>query len=143
MRLFIVLSAASLYSQAVFAVLEGKSSEVVRTIGGTDVAKWLGGLIFVLALFFLCVWLVRKAGGFSLNNTQQMRVVGGLALSSKERLVLVQLGDKQLVLGVCPGRIETLHVLEGDDCLQVNQASPKNESFAQKLTTVMTEQDSE
>jgi len=38
----------------------------------------------------------------------------------REKVVLLQVGKKQLLLGVTPGRIDTLHVLEGEDCLNTD-----------------------
>jgi len=137
MRLFVVLNALSLYSQTAFCALTAPAPAIVESV---DVVKWLGGLIFVLAVFFLCVWLMRKTNLFNMHSNNQMHIIGGLSLGAKERLVLVQLGSKQLVLGVCPGRVETLHVLEGDECLAAEQTSSSEESFATKFSAAMTGQ---
>jgi len=137
MRLFVFLSALSLYSQTAFSALSVSAPVAVES---ADVMRWLGGLIFVLAIFFFCVWLMRKTNLFNMHSNNQMRIIGGLSLGTKERLVLVQLGSKQLVLGVCPGRVETLHVLEGDECLSANATNPSEESFATKFSAAMTGQ---
>jgi len=137
MRLFVLLSALSLYSQTALCALTMPAPAVVESV---DIVKWLGGLIFVLAVFFLCVWLMRKTNLFNMHSNNQMQIIGGLSLGAKERLVLVQLGSKQLVLGVCPGRVETLHVLEGDDCLAAKQTNPLEESYATKFSAAMTGQ---
>jgi len=50
-----------------------------------------------------------------------MRIVGGLSLGMREKVILLQVGKKQLILGVTPGRIDALHVLEGEDCLNSNE----------------------
>ena len=60
---------------------------------------------------------MRKLSGISAGGTEKMRIVGGLSLGMREKVILLQVGKKQLVLGVTPGRIDALHVLEGDDCL--------------------------
>ncbi len=142
MRLFILLSALSLYSQTLFAALDVNSAVTGSAVDSVDVMRWLGALVIVLVVFFICIWAVRKSSLFNLSNNQQMRVVGGLSIGAKERIVLVQLGAKQLVLGVCPGRIETLHILEGEECLLANQEN-KQENFAKKLNDAITGQASE
>lgn len=142
MRYVILLSSFFLYSQTLFAALVPNTAMTARTVDSADIMRWMGALLIVLSLFFICVWVVRKASLFSLTSNNQMRVVGGLSIGAKERIVLVQLGSKQLVLGVCPGRVETLHILEGDDCLTANQEN-KQESFAKKLNDVITRQASE
>jgi len=111
-----------------------------KTLAAADLVKWGISLLLVLTLFLMCVWLVRKAGGLTSATASQMRVLGALSLGAKERVVLLQVGHKQLLLGVSPGCIETLHVLEGEDCLLLDDAQPSNTGskvFAEKLMQVM------
>lgn len=100
-------------------------------------AFWNGALalLLVLGMFLACVWMLRKMNiGGSLSNTGKLKVVGGIALGMREKIVLLQVGDKQLVLAVTPGRIETLTVLEGEACLNNNAKTVDTDtSFAQKL----------
>ncbi|WP_340123073.1 flagellar biosynthetic protein FliO [Methylobacter svalbardensis] len=115
------------------------SKQAVRTVSSGDALHWGVGLLIVLAIFFLCVWGMRKLSGISVNGAEKMRVVGGLSLGMREKVILLQVGKKQLILGVTPGRIEALHVLEGDDCLN-SEPSPsmaRDSGFAQKLMQVM------
>jgi flagellar protein FliO/FliZ len=106
-----------------------------RTIASGDIALWGMGLLIVLGVFFVCVWAVRKLNGSTVNDSERMRVVGGLSLGLREKVILLQVGKKQLVLGVTPGHIETLHVLENDDCLARDGTFPSvaGTGFAQKL----------
>ena len=111
------------------------SKQTARTVALGDIAMWSLGLLIVLSVFFLCVWGVRKIGGLSISGAEKMRVVGGLSLGLREKVILLQVGKKQLILGVTPGRIETLHVLEGDDCLikEETVSAATEPCFAQKL----------
>ena len=106
-----------------------------RTVASGDIAAWSMGLLVVLSVFFLCVWGVRKLNGLTVGGAEKMRVVGGLSLGMREKVILLQVGRKQLLLGVTPGRIETLHVLEGDDCLmkEENASLTADTGFAQKF----------
>jgi flagellar protein FliO/FliZ len=88
-----------------------------REVTSGDIAGWGMSLLVVLGVFFLCLWGVRKLSGLTINGTQKMRLLGGLSLGMREKVILLQVGKKQLILGVTPGRIETLLVLEGEDCL--------------------------
>ncbi|MBE0469305.1 MAG: flagellar biosynthetic protein FliO [Methyloprofundus sp.] len=138
MRLFALLACLSIYSDAIFAAVLEPSAP--RTLMTADFMRWGGGLILVLGIFFLCVWAVHKAGGLTSPTAGQMRVLAGLSLGAKERVVLLQLGNKQLLLGVSPGRVEALHTLEGEDCLIFEDAHLKGvgeSQFAQKLRQVI------
>ncbi|MCK4840635.1 MAG: flagellar biosynthetic protein FliO [Methylococcales bacterium] len=118
----------------------GADKKTVTGVSYEHILSWAMGLVIVLALFFVCVWFMRKMGVVSAINTkQQMRVLTGLSLGMREKLVLVQVGEKQLVLGVTPGRIDNLLVLEGDDLLYKeidNQQGGDN--FSEKLKQLMT-----
>jgi len=114
---------------------------IQKTIGASEVLRWSSALILVLMLFFLCVWLLRKTTGMNSATAHQLHVIGGLSLGAKERIVLLQVGSKQILLGVTPARIDTLHILEGEDCLliqdnKLNQQE-KGNTFAAKLMQVM------
>lgn len=102
------------------------SKQTVRAmVSSADIAQWSIGLLVVLGVYFLCIWGVHKFGGLHASGAGKMRVVGGLSLGMREKVILLQVGKKQLVLGVTPGRIQTLHVLEGDDCLVRDDSAPK------------------
>ncbi len=107
-------------------------------ISSTDFASWALGLLIVLAIFAICVWAIKQLQRQQFISGDRLQIVGGLSLGMRERLVLVQAGKKQLILGVTPSRIEMLHVLEGDDCL-ISKSSfePSENSFAHKLKQVL------
>ncbi len=107
----------------------------------TEMSSWFLGLLFVLGIFLTCAWAVRKLNSQVFDNTEKMRIVGGLSLGMREKLVLVQIGNKQLILGVTPQRIEKIQLLEGEDCLKTafsNSTLQNNQqNFAQKLAQAM------
>jgi flagellar protein FliO/FliZ len=67
-------------------------------------------LALVLALIFATAWVARRMRGLNRASTDAMDVISTLPLGQKERAVLVRVG-KQILLGVAPGRVTTLHVL--------------------------------
>jgi flagellar protein FliO/FliZ len=116
------------------------SNQAVRGVTSGDVMAWGLGLVIVLIVFFLCVWGIRKLGGLNVGgSTEQIRMIGGLSLGMREKVVLLQVGKQQLVLGVTPSRIEALMVLEGDNCLQRGEAPIGNagSGFSQKLAQTL------
>lgn len=87
-------------------------------------AQWAGALLVVLAALAVFFLLLRRVSGMAGVGTRHLRILAGVSLGARERVVLLQTGNKQLVLGVCPGRIQTLCVLEGDDRVPVEPAAP-------------------
>ncbi len=105
-----------------------------KIVSYADVMQWALALIIVLAIFAGLIWLLRKVGGFSIAGKNQLAVISGLSLGMREKLVLVKVGEKQLLLGVTPGRVDKLLELEGDSRLFQNQAqSAAIDTFASKL----------
>ena len=94
------------------------------------------GLLIVLALIAVAAWSVKRFGSFHKAAQGQMKIVGGISLGSRERVVLLQVGDQQLVVGVAPGRIQTLHVME--EPIQFDDSSKdKPVKFSDKLQAAL------
>jgi len=49
--------------------------------------------------------------GLNRASSDALDVISTLPLGQKERAVLVRVGKQQILLGVAPGRVTTLHVL--------------------------------
>lgn len=131
-----VASSVSFGVRAENAAVGGRSSAIVSF---ADVLQWLLALLLVLVIFGGLVWLLRKSGaGLSLRAKSQFAIVGGLSLGLRERLVLIRVGEKQLLLGVTPGRIDKLLELDGEQRLfQSNDSDGDSASFSHKLQQLM------
>ena len=70
------------------------------------------GLIVVVACIALGAWVLRRTLRGVAGSAGALRVVGGLSLGARERVLLLQVGSRQLLLGISPGCIRTLYVLE-------------------------------
>ncbi len=68
------------------------------------------GLVIVAIIAF--AWIVRRVQGATGNVSSAMRVAGALSVGPKERVLLIDVGERQLVVGVTPGSMRTLHVLD-------------------------------
>ena len=69
-------------------------------------------LLMVVVAIVTAGFLIRRIHGVSSRLGNEFRIISGISLGAKERMVLVQVGDKQLLIGVAPGRVQTLYVLE-------------------------------
>lgn len=96
----------------------------------------LGGAVFalvlVVGLILLLSWLAKRVpglGGGGVANPA-LRIVGSLALGPRDRLVVVEVGETQLLLGVGAGGTRTLHTLEQPLPAAAAKSTP---AFAQLL----------
>jgi len=75
------------------------------------VVQMVLGLVLVLGLIVLASWLLRRFGAGPTAAGSLIRVVTAASVGPRERVVLVEIQDTWLVLGVAPGRVSTLHQL--------------------------------
>lgn len=76
------------------------------------IAQVLIGLAVVTALILVFAWLAKRIGYGGFLPQKNMRVISCLMLGHREKAVLVQVGDTQMLLGVAPGRVSMLHAFE-------------------------------
>jgi flagellar protein FliO/FliZ len=105
-------------------------------VGAGSVLQLLAGLAVVIGAIFGLAFLARRFGRFP-TAAGRLRVVGGLSLGARERVVLVQVGEQQLLLGVAPGRVQTLHVLAQPLPLAPLAPAASGEGFAERLAALM------
>lgn len=112
--------------------------QTARMVSSADVLQWLLALIVVLMVFIVSAWLLRKTGSSAFTSRGQLAVLAGLPLGMREKLVLIKVGEKQLLLAVSHGRIDKLLELDGDDRLFVGDDQTQDlGAFAKKLMKVM------
>jgi flagellar protein FliO/FliZ len=68
-------------------------------------------LLLVLGVIFAAAWGLKRLRGVGQRGASTLRVIANLSLGPKERAVLIQVGQQQLLVGVAPGQVTTLHVL--------------------------------
>jgi len=91
-------------------------------------------LLLVLALIVGLGWLLKRMPGSGFRPSAGLKLVASLPLGAKERVVVVEVGGQQLLLGVTAGGINALHRL--DEALPSPPSLPdfkKLPDFAQLL----------
>lgn len=110
------------------------AAPAAEPLAAANLFQLLFGLIVVLVAIGVTAFLLRRLGRLP-QGPGAMRVVAGLSLGARERAVLVQVGDRQILLGVAPGRVQALHVLERPVEVPGPTAGPGG--FADKLAQLM------
>ena len=119
---------------------EPVATAAVAPASGTGIAGQLAqlvlGLLLVLGLIFFLAWLLRRVQQAGpAGKGQVIDIVGSRALGPRDRLVLVQVGNEQILLGLTPGTITALHVLK--EPVQVPSTEPASPEFAQRLMELL------
>ena len=82
------------------------------------------GLVVVLVVIGVAAWVGKRFLGTTGVGTRHLRILSGLNLGTRDKIVLVQVGDEQLLVGVSPGRVQTLHVLKNPIAESVGAEHP-------------------
>ena len=129
---FSVLAAEPVANATVAAPVVGAS------IGG-QLTQLVLGLLLVLGLIFALAWLLRRVQQTGPRQGQVIELISSRALGARDRLVLVQVGNEQILLGLTPGRITPLHVLK--EPVQVpGTAQSATPEFSKRLMEILGQQ---
>lgn len=111
--------------------------------GHTDISplatlgKLAVALILVLLVFWVFARIMRQLHGAKGAVHSSLKIVGALSLGQRERVIVIQAGDEQLVLGVTASQINTLHVLSKP---LIDGSSEEIGDFRQKLSAALKRQ---
>ncbi len=106
----------------------------VEPISMGSMLQLAASLVFVLLVFALVIFVMRRLSGINPAARGHMKIIDGLSLGTRDRIVLLQVGAEQILLGISPGQIRTLHVM--NEALEF-PAEQGSERFAQKLKNAM------
>jgi flagellar protein FliO/FliZ len=79
-------------------------------VGAGSMLQFGLGLAVVLGLIVAAGWFMKR---FSIGPSAAgtLKVVAGTAVGQRERVVVVEIGETWMVLGVAPGRVNALHTM--------------------------------
>lgn len=118
--------------------IEALSSNGDALIGMTMLGKTAAALALVITIILVCTALLKRWQTGRFQHAAHLRIVGNTAVGSRERIVVVEIEDTWLVLGVGNGRITKLHERSAPDerpSPPVDEPSPRfAQRFAQALS---------
>ena len=96
-------------------------------------------LAVVIIVIFSLAWFMKRMGHINMTNNHVMQVKASLPLSTKEKLMVVQIGDEQVVIGVAPGFVGHIKTLETPLITQTvsPSISMAKDSFSNTLNTLL------
>lgn len=92
-------------------------------------------LLLVLAVIMAVAWLLKRMNMTQPEAGKLLRVIGSIPVGQRERVVLVEVKDTWLVIGIAPGQIRTLHTLEKSE--DFSPPSQSNSTFSTLLGTMI------
>ena len=125
----------TLFSNAILAADDTAKVLTTSPVTTGALLETLLGLFLVLSCIAFLAWLLRRTGRFNATANGQMKIVAGLSLGPRERAILLQVGEKQILVGVTAQQIQTLHVLEQN--IDTNNSDENSSSFSDKFQQIM------
>lgn len=104
-------------------------------IAAGNLLQLIFGLVIVIGAILATGILLRRVGRIASPIPGALRVLGGISVGARERVILVQVGDQQLLLGVAPGRVQALHVLPHP--VAEDAVAGGGENFAERLAKLV------
>jgi len=111
------------------------------SIGASNYFQMFFGLLLIVALIFGLAWLIRRINNFQGNMNGVLKVLSMISVGQREKVALIQVGNKQLLIGVSSGNVNTLLVL--DDMIESKKSTNEQISFADRLSAVLKRKDSD
>lgn len=100
-----------------------------------ELLRVMGGLLLVVAVIVLLSWLLRRLNSAGLGNANGIKVIASMSLGTREKIMLVNAGNRFLLLGITSGSINTLHDF-GKELPEGFSSDPKA-SFSDFLKTAL------
>jgi flagellar protein FliO/FliZ len=93
----------------------------------------LVALGIVLAAIAAFAWFLRRLTPGSIGTRGWLRIVGGAMVGPKERVVLIEIGDTWLLLGVAASNVSLLHTLPKPAHSTPQEGEPAPPGFSSTL----------
>lgn len=123
---------------SVFAVDEKSAmvKELNDPVTTSSILQVIFGLIVVLMIIGISAYMLRRFGRFSTMDNGIVKVITSLSMGARERIVLLQVGEKQILVGLSAGRMQTLCELDTPVVIDESDSTLTNH-FSDKLISAI------
>jgi flagellar protein FliO/FliZ len=111
----------------------GSESDLATPLGSPQIFNLGGGLLFVIMAIVGLGVLYAKTQGLKTGSDGVINIIATQAIGPKERIAIVEVSDKQLLIGMTTSSVQTLHVFDEP----VVAAPEPKASFSERLKNAM------
>lgn len=116
---------------------ESAVTAVSPVVGGSELLGMGLSMLIVVAAILVLGWFYSRSRFAGSGASDIINVVATRALGPKERLLVVEVADQQLLIGMTSTAVQTLHVF--DTPIDIVEAEPANTGFAARLRSQLKE----
>ena len=107
-----------------------EAAPVVSTAG--SLLQVFIGLVAVLLLIAGAAWMAKRLGVTQMGASNLLRVISSASVGTPERVVVVEVGESWLVVGVAPGSVNALATLPKGE-IPAHDTPALHSGFAMRL----------
>jgi flagellar protein FliO/FliZ len=120
--LFLLLPAA--YAEAAQAADQSSGGVAINLL------KVVGALLAVLAMMAASAWALKRFNVAKAGGDRTIKIVGGVSVGNRERVIVVEVADQWIVVGVAPGRVASLATMPRQQSAAPVETAPAAGNFA-------------
>ncbi|WP_144395183.1 flagellar biosynthetic protein FliO [Pleionea sediminis] len=121
---FLLSTTFLFFSSAVVAIEEVTKQKTtqVPSLASSVVSVFIA-LVFIIIIIIACAWVLRRMGGAGFQKSADIKVCASHMLGAKERLVIIKVDGKHILLGVTPSSINKIEELS-ENCIEETSSDP-------------------
>jgi len=116
---------------------EALTNSAISGLGGGELLNMGVSVVIVIGAILLLGWFYSKSRILNSSGSDIINIVASRALGPKERLMVVEVADQQLLIGMTTTGVSTLHVF--DKPIVLPETTPATPNFATRLRTSLLE----
>ena len=93
------------------AAVAAATATAAPTSSAGSLIQVLFGLTVVLGLMAAAAWALKRFGGSRAMGGGAIKIIGGISVGSRERVLLIEAAGQWIVVGVAPGCVNALATL--------------------------------
>ncbi|MDN3610660.1 flagellar biosynthetic protein FliO [Vibrio ostreicida] len=129
-------------SPAFFALFSSSVLAEDKTTTPLDWGTTFGSLIFVVAFILFLAWLLKRMRVPALMTQSGLNVVRQISVGTRERVMIVQAGEEQFLIGVTAQSVQLISKLESPlSPEELNKSALAGSPFASQLTQLLKKND--
>jgi len=137
----IILAITASFSPLVLAVETARPAFTpppTAAVSTGSVLQVIVSLLLVLAAVVMVAWVLKRINLPAQGAASALKVISGVAVGQRERVVLVEVNDTWLIVGVAPGQVNALHSMpKGNLPVQSDAAPHPSNDFQNWLKKMM------
>ena len=109
------------------------AQDAPAVVGAGNLLQVFAGLVLVLGLVLGTAYAMRRIGRVPGLSNQAIRTIAAAAVGTRERVVLLEVGESWILVGVAPGQVRALATLPRSALPAATPAPSDGAPFAQLL----------